>query len=250
MLEGLIPKEILEQIWTWAQSNILTLDSLYQGIVMLLSFVFGYILARFFKKHIAKLIDEVPWSIRVKRILKNLARLIWPSITLVFMFIGSLIETSTLMDIDVGLTKGVMKVLAAWIGIRIAVQFIRNSLIRNSIGAIIWVMVALSIFGVLDETMAALDAVGFNIGNFRLSALAVIKSAISIFVLLYMAQFVSSVAERRILKTKSLTRSSQVLISKIIRILLIIVALFIGVTSAGIDLSLSLIHISEPTRPY
>jgi small-conductance mechanosensitive channel len=83
-----------------------------------------------------------------------------------------------------------------------------------------------------------LDSWAFEIGDFRLSALAVIKSILMIFALLYFAIFMSSFAERRIFKIKSLTRSSQVLMSKVLRVTLIVFALLIGVTSAGIDLSL------------
>lgn len=237
MLETLIPEKWVTQATTWVNESVLTTDSLYQGIIILCSFVFGAIITRFFKKRISTFIDHSEWPIRVKRALANLHRLMLPTLTLVFMFIGSLIESSELLSIDIALTRGLMKVLAAWIIIRIAVQFIKNTAIRNSFALIIWIMAALSIFGVLDETTSTLDSIGYNIGNFRLSALAVIKSAISIFVLLYVALFLSSVAERRVLKTKSLTRSSQVLIAKIIRITLIVIALLIGVTSAGIDLS-------------
>lgn len=131
-----------------------------------------------------------------------------------------------------------MKLLLAWIVIRIAVQFFANTAVRNFFAITTLIIAAFSIFGVLDETMAALDSVAFSIGKFRLSALAVIKSFLSIVILLYMATFFSTFAERRVLKSKSLTRSSQVLIAKIIRITLITFALLIGVTSAGIDLSI------------
>ena len=86
--------------------------------------------------------------------------------------------------------------------------------------------------------MTTLDGLAFSIGDFRLSALAVIKSIIMLFALLYFAIFASTFAERKIFQVRSLTRSSQVLIAKIIRITLIVFALLIGVTSAGIDLSL------------
>ena len=237
MLEALFPEGLYDTSLAWFQANILTTGSLYQGIIILCSFVFGAIISRIIKKRVSQIIDDSEWPIRVKRILNNLKRLILPFLTLVFMFMGSLIESSPLLNIDIALTRGIMKVLVAWIVIRIAVQFIGNIMIRNSFAVIIWVMAALSIFGILDETTTALDGIGFNIGTFRLSALAVIKSAISIFALLYIALFLSTFAERRVLKTKSLTRSSQVLIAKIVRISLIVIALLIGVTSAGIDLS-------------
>ena len=55
---------------------------------------------------------------------------------------------------------------------------------------------------------------------------------------MYFALFGASFADRKIKKINSLTRTTQVLISKVIRVTLIVFALLIGVTSAGLDLSL------------
>ena len=222
---------------SWSSEYIFSLAFIYQLAVMALAVVFGSVLYRLVKKRISIAIDNLELPIRVKRILNNLKRLVLPMCILLFMFVGALIESSPLINIETGLTNGVMKVLLAWIAIRIAVQFIANNFVRNIFSLIIWVVAALSIFGILDQTTQTLDSIGFSLGTFRLSALAVIKSALSLFILLYLATFISTFAERRVLKTKGLTRSSQVLIAKIIRITLIVFALLIGVTSAGIDLS-------------
>lgn len=238
MFEALKPKEILNTILAWGKEYIWTEDALYQGIILLLAFVFGSITYRLFRKKIAEAIDNSELPIRIKRISNNLRRLIWPLATLTYIFLGSLIEASPLVNIDITLTRGIMKVLVAWIVIRIAVQFIANHALRNFFALSIWAVAALSIFGILDETSAMLDSFGFTVGTFRLSALAVVKSLFLIFILLYLALFLSTFAERRVLRSKSLTRSSQVLIAKIIRITLVVFALFIGVTSAGIDLSI------------
>ena len=83
-----------------------------------------------------------------------------------------------------------------------------------------------------------MDAIGFSVGDFRLSALALVKGIFWLFALLYLAIFTSGFIERRIFQIKSLTRSSQVLAAKITRVTLIVIAVLIGITSAGIDLSL------------
>lgn len=236
-----IELEELQTLWdrvsVWASETLFNLDVLYQIMIMALAMIFGSITYRLLRHRITNGIDSLELPIRVKRILNNLKRLVLPIAILAFMFIGSLIESSPFIQIGTNITQGVMKVLLAWIFIRIAVQFIANTLIRNIFALSIWVVAALSIFGILDETTQTLDAIGFSMGTFRLSALAVIKSMLSIFILLYLATFISTFAERRVLKSKSLTRSSQVLIAKIVRITLIVFALLIGVTSAGIDLS-------------
>lgn len=241
MIEGFEdfnPTEAISSALNWCAGYITEPNTIYQGVIIAISFVFGTILYRIFRTPVQSMIDKSDWPRRVKKIALNLKRLLFPFITLAVIFFTTRIAGSEAVGVDVSLTNGMMKVLLAWIIIRMFVQFIDNNAVRNIFALIIWSVAALSIFGMLDQTMQTLDAVGFTIGEFRLSALAVIKSICYLFILLYFATFISSFAERRVLKTSGLTRSSQVLIAKVIRVVLIVVAMLIGITSSGIDLSL------------
>ena len=227
-----------ESVVAWCGSYFWSHDTIYQGAVVLAAFTLAIIITRFIKKPLMAKIEATPIPPQAKTILTNIRRLVLPTIALFLIFFGSKIIGVEPMNIETELIDGLSKVLLAWIVIRFAVQFIANSAVRNVFALTIWIIAALSILGVLDETTTTLDSVGFDIGDMRLSALTVIKGIISIFALLYLALFASSFAERKITQINSLTRSSQVLISKVIRVTLIVFALLIGVTSAGIDLSL------------
>ena len=235
--------EIIGALASWAKENIWTIDALYEAIIILVALVIGNIVYRVFKTKIEQKLDHVKLPIRVKRPLKNLKRLLSPLLTLTILFIVVTIAEYEALVLEIGaldvrLVKSIMKVIAAWIVIRIALEFVSNRIVRNIFAVSILSIAILSIFNILPETMNALDAFGFNLGSFRLSALSVIKGAFALFVLMYMALFISSFAERQVLRAKSLTRSSQVLVAKIIRITLIVLAIIIAVTSAGIDLSI------------
>lgn len=241
MIEGLENIDLVETTnaaLSWISNYFLQASTLYQGIIIGLSFFFGMLLYRSFRSYVQGYIDNAEMPARVKKIAVNLRKLLFPLCTLLVMFFITRIAASDDIGLSVELINGTMKVIFAWIIVRICVQFIDNNAVRNTAAIVIWVLAALSIFGMLDSVTSTLDDIGFNIGEFRLSALAVTKGAFYLFVLLYLATFVSSFAERRVLKSKSLRRSSQVLIAKIIRVSLIVIALLIGVTSSGIDLSL------------
>ncbi len=241
MIEGFENLKILE-LWNgianWCMGYFLDPNTLYQGAIIVVSFIVGFTAYRFIRKPAQKAIDNSKIPYRAKKIANNLKKLLLPFLTLSTIFLITIIAGSEAIGVNVTILNGMMKVLLAWIIIRIIVQFIENNAVRNIFAMTIWVVAALSIFGMLEHATQSLDAIGFTIGDFRLSALAVIKSIFYIFILLYFASFTSSIAERRVLKASSLTRSSQVLISKIIRVILIVVALLIGITSSGIDLSL------------
>lgn len=233
----------LQEIWdttrNWAQTELWENGGLIELVIVAVSVLISAFVYTLIRRRLIAGIENAQWPVQVKHIASNLRKLVFPILSLILIFIGTAIISSNFAgNFDVTLNIGIMKVLLAWIIIRAAVQFIENSLIRNIFALIIWTVVALSILGVLEQTTEALDGIGFSIGEFRLSALAVIKGVLSIFILLYLAIFFSGFVENRVFKAKSLTRSSQVLIAKIIRVSLIVFALLIGITSAGIDLSL------------
>ncbi len=237
-LQNLDFHSIWSKAVTWLEQSIFQANTLYQGIIIAISFVIGLVIYRIIRKHVQGTIDKFDLPCRAKRIAKNLKKLLFPLITLFIIFLITSIAGSEIIGVNVALINGMMKVILAWIVIRIIAQFIDNSAVRNIFATTIWILAALSIFGILEQSAQTLDAIGFTIGDFRLSALAVIKSIFYLFILLYLATFASSFAERRVLKTSGLTRSSQVLIAKVIRVTLIVTALLIGITSSGIDLSL------------
>lgn len=223
---------------SWCANYLFQANTIYEGIIIAISFIFGIILYRVLRKPMQNAISKADIPYRAKKIANNVRKLLFPLITITVLFFITSIASSEIVGVDVSLVNGMMKVLLAWIVIRIIVQFIDNNAVRNIFAMSIWCVAALSIFGMLGAATQTLDAIGFSIGDVRLSALTVIKTAFYLFALLYFATFISSFAERRVLKSKGLTRSSQVLISKIIRVTLVVFALLMGITSSGIDLSL------------
>lgn len=209
-----------------------------QLLVIVASFIVSFFTARFLKPRIEKTIADSHIWVAFKTLGYQLCKVLFPVIFLALLYIGTLSLTIMEFDFQLPIMASFMKMLLAWIVIQLAVQFISNSFVRSVVGFVILTIAVLSIAGVLDETNAALSAIGLTIGDFRITALAVIKGLISIFALLYFAMAASRLAEKKIYTIKSLNRSSQVLLIKIIRAALIVIATIIAITSSGIDLSL------------
>lgn len=222
----------------WLGTHILTLDFGIQTAIIILSFIAAFFLKKHLKPRLNELLNKLTIPFRIIEAMRNMLRLLMPAITLIFIFLGTKIIGFGMLDISITFSEVVMKLLFAWIIIRMLVQLIENRFARNIFALTIWGLAALSIFGVLDETMSTLDAIGFNIGEFRLSALSVTKGVLGIFILMYGALFLANLADKKLAGVRSLNPSSRVLIAKITRVVLFISALLIGITSAGIDLSL------------
>jgi small-conductance mechanosensitive channel len=99
------------------------------------------------------------------------------------------------------------------------------------------VVAALSIFGQLDWAADTLDSFAIEIGGLRLSPLLLIKAGALLIVALWATNIASNYAEGRINRTVDLTPSVQVLLIKIIRIGLMVIAIAITLDAVGINLS-------------
>lgn len=231
-------EKIMEMVMTWLNSHVLTQSTLIQGSAILICMFLAYTGYRMVRPKLVKLVDAFNVSYRIRQILYNVVRLTFPLLLLVMLFISSIIGSGAKPEVNFEIIQAAMSLSVAWVIIRLAVQFLENSFIRNTFALSIWVIAALNILGLTEQTATTLDALGMDVGEFRLSALTVIKALFALFVLLYAATFVSSLLERRIRQIKGLTMTSKVLMTKVVRVVLVTLALLIGVTTAGVDLSL------------
>ncbi len=230
--------QLFEKLVDWGQKYIWNANTLLELALLVSAFAAGSIVSGLLHDRVSKAIDASNFPLRTKRIARVSRRLIFPATSLGILLAVEKIITSPWIAMDASIMVAVMKALLAWIIIRLSLQIVDNALMRNLFFWIIWIVAALSIFGVLGQTTTALENYKFTMSTFSISALEIIKSILLLIVLMYVALFISTHFERKVLKSKSLTRSSQVLISKMIRIMLLIVAFVIGITSAGIDLSI------------
>ncbi len=125
----------------------------------------------------------------------------------------------------------------AWLIIRLATSMIRNEFAVRLLSVSAWAVAALSIVGLLNPTIDALDSVAVVLGGVRMTPLLIIKATVSLAVALWLASVISKFLEHRIASSRDLTPSLQVLLSKMVRLLLIIAAVTIVMAAVGINLS-------------
>jgi small-conductance mechanosensitive channel len=125
----------------------------------------------------------------------------------------------------------------AWFVIVLLAGLIRNQFVYRMVAIFAWTIAALSILGLLQPTMAALDSVAVVLGGLRISPLLVIKTAVLLMLALWAASAAGDFLDKRVRSTPELTPSIQVLIGKVTRLLLITFAILITLSTVGIDLS-------------
>jgi small-conductance mechanosensitive channel len=108
---------------------------------------------------------------------------------------------------------------------------------ENAIAALIWGGVALYLLGWLPLLVAALDNLAVSWGDRKLSLLSVLRVTAVVLGMLMLAFWLSQALEQRLNRSRHLSPSLKVGLSKILRVVLLVVAGVVGLTTVGIDLT-------------
>jgi small-conductance mechanosensitive channel len=130
-----------------------------------------------------------------------------------------------------------MLLSTAWLLISVVSHTIRSKTVRKFFAWIAWLYVSALILGIVDDVAALLDGAGFSVGSVRLSVLTLLQAAVLLGLALWGSSRLGDFLDRRVQGIDELTPSLRVLIGKIIRIVLIIVAALIAMSGLGIDLT-------------
>jgi small-conductance mechanosensitive channel len=234
-MEGLLSADRLRALWDtvygWLLSNVFVLDNAVQAAVVGLTLL----LALLFAKRIT------PWLARY-RDHRHLGRgvviaeyLAMPVVWLALLWLA--LTVVGLSERPNALLRTAVTLVAAWIAIHLASQFVRNPAWAKLIAWAAWSLAALSIVDLLEPTIAVLDAAAIPIGADEISLWDVIRSTIALAVLLSVALYLASLIESRIRTSQTLSPTVQVLFTKSLKAVLISLAVIVAINSVGIDLT-------------
>jgi small-conductance mechanosensitive channel len=96
---------------------------------------------------------------------------------------------------------------------------------------------ALGITGLLGHVIRGMDAIAITLGSTRISMWMVVSGTGALVLFVGVALVLSNLVERRIEASTELSPSFRVLFAKLVRIVLLVVALLIGLNAVGVDLT-------------
>lgn len=102
---------------------------------------------------------------------------------------------------------------------------------------IIWSGFVLHITGLLPELLQFLDETAFTIGKNRFTVLLVINSLLSLVAIVLLTLWLSSLLEKRVMQSEALDLNLRVVLSRVARILLLVIGMLIMLPIIGIDLT-------------
>lgn len=228
-------QETAQGVQAWFFDEVLALSSLAQLLVIIGGLALSRVLAPLIKKWLNLILDRVRLHGPMDRIGRIASPLAFPIIWLVFQWLAVVIAAQAGWPNH--LMRITMSLLAAWVVIRLASQFLRDPVWSKLLAVAAWSMAALNILGLFDAAIDLLDSLALTLGDLRISALTITQGILSLAVLLWLATFLSGIFERRIRAFPSLTPSVQVLFSKLLKIVLITIAIVAALRTVGIDLT-------------
>lgn len=177
----------------------------------------------------------------------------WPAPLRMFLRVLVRMSSTAMFALLMAVTRGVMLTMTwpsrsyllavfanlafAWLIIRLFTSVIRNDFLVRLVSLSAWLIAALSILGQLQAAVGALDSVAIELGGLRLTPLLVLKLAALLALALWVTNVASKFLEARIVKSRDLTPSVQVLLVKLTRVALMILAIAIALGAVGINLS-------------
>ncbi len=233
-------KEKLFLLKDWIASNLFVWDNLVhllvQIAVLLGAWILGSLLGRWIRRIINARTKES--TLRSRHATGFLTRFIalLPLIFTVFVIwlctraVEGIGYRTLLMELVLNLT-------ITWIVIQLLTSLILDRFWSKMIALACWLLAALNIIGVLDETLSLLESIGFTVGQVKLNLLTIIKAALILFILLKSVRWIGGKLEKKLSGVSELTPSARLMITKSLNIAMIFMVTLVALNSVGIDLS-------------
>ena len=216
---------------------LLSMTTLLQFCAILIAFGLSFFTNQIIKNYV---VDSTKnnWKIAID----GLVRIISPIIILIVLFISKIyldtLQNTPILHIAISLVN-------ALIVIRLGVYFIRYIIkprpwiraLENTIASLVWIIVALYLFGLLSPIRDSLAQIQFSFGENNFSLFLALQvlfgSALAVLFAVTIGQFI----ENRLMKVDQLDMNARVMLNKILKITLYVVAVVVALSSIGLDLT-------------
>jgi small-conductance mechanosensitive channel len=215
----------------------------WQALALCLSLGLGWWLSRRLRQH-SKAQPGAERSALQTFGADGLKRLAFPLLSLVFVLIlrkvlktgqwshVSLLELAVPLLLSLALVRATLYVLrrafspSGWLAT--SERFIATS---------IWLCLALYITGFSDPLIETLEQVSFHVGKQKLDLWMLLNGVVTVFATVLVALWVAGLIETRLMATEQLDSSVRVVIGRLAKALLSVIALLLSMSMVGIDIT-------------
>jgi len=227
-----------ELVESWIASDVFVWSNLTQLLTVALLFLLARPIAAWLKSKLDTLFARETRRRVSSMVLRNAAKLTALTLPAAWLFLLWIaVVAFDYAQHPTEVLRIAASLLAVWLAIRLTSNLVRDPGWAKAITVIAWALAALSILGLLDDATNVLDGVAITIAGVRISALLVLNAILSLAILLWAAILASRILERRITQSVQITPTFQVLLIKLLKVVLVGIAIAVALSTVGIDLT-------------
>jgi len=231
-------QSLIESTQTWITQSVETLlsaSTLWQGLAILAAVALGWVLSRRPSAFMKAKRDSRDATDILYRIYNALAGVMWPVCVVILLWVAMFAFRNA------GQPSGILRVVASLTNAAIIVRLLTRNMeegpLRTLISLVAWGIAALYILEWLDPLTTALESAGVTMGETRITVLQVITSFVLAIGALWVGRIAGDAAQSQLKSSKRLTPSMSGLLGQVAKIGLMILAVYIALTSVGIDMA-------------
>jgi small-conductance mechanosensitive channel len=210
-------------------------------VVQLAVILVGLALAFLFNRRVSRAIKAMAEDSRhgsfLRRWRREIIERVTPFIFLVLIWLALLVLDQFTWSGNTVILRLVASLTTAWIVINILALAIRNRFLYRVVSVGLWLLAAASILGILPEITATLDGMAFTLGSTRVSALRIIQAIALMGLLFWLTGVAGRFLDGWLARIHDITPSLRVLIGKLTRVVLYVIAALVAISVVGIDLT-------------
>jgi small-conductance mechanosensitive channel len=174
---------------------------------------------------------------------RGVRRLVFPVVALALVLVGRVVLARWH---HVPLLSVAIPLLASLAVIRSVFFVLRHSFrhagwlasFERAFALLAWSVVALHITGLLPELIALLDGIGIDVGKQKLTLWTLLQGVGAVLATLLIALWAGGLIEARLMAAQGMDNNLRVVLSRLSRALLIVLAVLVGLPLVGIDLTM------------
>ena len=228
----------MQLIWKELLEDLPKALMLWQFAVIVLSLTTAWMLSGIVRSYVkAQALNN--WKVGIG----GINRLIFPLASLLLIYLGRYLLAQWQ---HVSLLTLTVNLLWAMIAIRLSVYCLRYIFTESSwvrtmehfISRSVWIVLALHLTGFWLPILNFFEEITFSVGKTHLNLLIVIQAILTILITLFVSLSLSRMLENKMMRAENIDVNVRVVLSKLVRIALSIMAILIGMSSVGIDITL------------
>ena len=218
-------------------SALLTPWLLYQLLIIGLLYGVSHVLAGRVEPRLEERAREIKGHPGLLRVVVALLRRVDWIVFILLLLIALTVMRSVTWPSRSYLISVALSLAVVWLFVSVLSRIVRNRLVARLLSWGAWIYGALVILELDGRAAQFLDTIALPVGEIRLSALLVIKAGLLLVATIWLAVVVGRYLDELVQKSDELTPSIRVLVGKVAKIGLIVVAGMAALSSVGIDLT-------------